>query len=149
MPSTHSFSHKIIATALALGIIGSSVAFAAQSDVINAVSQIRQTDPNVPLSSNQKGNVGTILDNIFGTGVKQGKILSDYLDLAGTANYMPKYAGTGNGFVNSQVFDNGTNVGIGTSSPTAKLDVNGTIKVAPTGASVFQTNVSNRDFDFY
>jgi hypothetical protein len=40
-----------------------------------------------------------------------------------TTDYLPYWNGTA--FVNSQVFDNGTNVGIGKATPLAKLDVNG------------------------
>lgn len=47
--------------------------------------------------------------------------------------YLPKYTGTGANIGNSQIYDNGTNVGIGTASPGAKLDVNGQIKI--TGGS--------------
>jgi len=44
---------------------------------------------------------------------------------SGTTNYVPKF--TASGFIgNSQIFDNGTNVGIGTASPAAKLSVQGT-----------------------
>ena len=43
-----------------------------------------------------------------------------------TANYLPKHTATG--LVNSSIFDNGTNVGIRTTTPTATLDVNGTGK---------------------
>ncbi len=44
--------------------------------------------------------------------------------LNGTNNYLPKWA-NGNLSTASSVFDNGTNVGVGNSSPVAKLDVNG------------------------
>jgi len=40
----------------------------------------------------------------------------------GTTNYLPKFTGTST-IGNSQVFDNGTNVGIGTNTPTANLEV--------------------------
>lgn len=43
-----------------------------------------------------------------------------------TSGYIPKAAGA-NSLVDSSIFDNGTNVGIGTTSPTAKLQVNGTV----------------------
>jgi hypothetical protein len=44
----------------------------------------------------------------------------------GTTNYLPKF-NSANVLGNSQIFDNGTFVGIGTASPTFKLDVNGVI----------------------
>lgn len=46
----------------------------------------------------------------------------------GTANYIAKFANNST-VINSQIFDNGTNVGIGTTNPSAKLDVNGAIAV--------------------
>jgi len=44
----------------------------------------------------------------------------------GTTNYVAKYTPTGNVLGISQIFDNGTNVGIGTITPTAKLHIKGT-----------------------
>ena len=42
---------------------------------------------------------------------------------------MAKYTPTGTGINISQIYDNGTNVGIATITPTAKLDINGTIRI--------------------
>lgn len=47
---------------------------------------------------------------------------------AGTVNRLTKWVGPGT-IGDSQVFDNGTDVGVGTDSPTNTLDVNGTLRV--------------------
>lgn len=46
-----------------------------------------------------------------------------YALASGTVNYIPKFTASGT-IGNSQIFDNGTNVGIGTTSPSTLLDVN-------------------------
>jgi hypothetical protein len=46
---------------------------------------------------------------------------------SGTTNYVSKFTGSGT-IGNSLIYDNGTNVGIGTSSPSHKLDVNGSFQ---------------------
>jgi hypothetical protein len=45
--------------------------------------------------------------------------------VAGTTNYVSKFT-SGTAIGNSQIFDNGTNVGIGTNAPSSKLDIFGT-----------------------
>lgn len=55
---------------------------------------------------------------------------------SGTANYLPRWSGT-DALESSQVYDDGTNVGIGTATPGAKLDVAGRITQSGTGYSVF------------
>jgi len=51
-------------------------------------------------------------------------VLTNPVTGTGTTNYVSKFTGTST-VGNSQIFDNGTNVGIGTTSPGAKLDVSG------------------------
>jgi len=64
-------------------------------------------------------NGGTGQSTLAAAGINTG---------SGTLNYLPKYTATGTTLGNSIIFDNGSNVGIGTSSPNAKLEVNsGTI----------------------
>lgn len=45
----------------------------------------------------------------------------------GTTNFLPKWSGS-TSLANSRIFDNGTNVGVGTSSPVYPLDVVGVIR---------------------
>ena len=47
-----------------------------------------------------------------------------------TTNYLTKWTNSGTKEIgNSQIYDNGTNVGIGTGAPTAKLDVSGAVRI--------------------
>jgi len=62
------------------------------------------------------------------------------------ANYVPKADGQYR-ITNSQIIDNGTNVGIGTTAPGAKLDVNGAIKTL--GSDVFaQSDNTNTAYSY-
>ncbi|NLH38622.1 MAG: hypothetical protein GX445_00970 [Elusimicrobia bacterium] len=56
----------------------------------------------------------------------------DMVTGSGTANYISKWTGTYTQG-NSIIFDNGTNVGIGTTSPGAKLEVAGAVKITGSG----------------
>ena len=91
----------------------------------------------VPSSS---GNFSTLLVN--GTGVSVSghthtssnitnfdSSVSGLLPV-GTANYLSKFGTGGSGLSNSLVFDNGTNVGIGTTTPSKKLDIIGDARVS-------------------
>jgi hypothetical protein len=55
--------------------------------------------------------------------VKQN-VITNPVTGTGTTNYVSKWTGTSTQAI-SQIFDNGTNVGIGTTTPSAKLDVRG------------------------
>jgi hypothetical protein len=105
---------------------------------------------------------GTVTGNtIFQSGLTATTIYAtNYLNLPfsgtvtgnGTTNYLPKWTGS-TALGDSQIYDNGTKVGIGTSSPLAKLDINastdGTIGVRISGDSssdmlrVTQTGTGN------
>lgn len=76
--------------------------------------------------------------------VKQN-VLTNPVTGTGTTNYVPKFTGTST-IGNSQIFDNGTNVGINTVSPSFKLDVNGTAK---TGTLTINTNGQGRTISTY
>jgi hypothetical protein len=57
----------------------------------------------------------------------------------GTTNFVTKWSNATGGLINSQIFDNGVNVGIGTPSPTQKLEIHGGNDV---GISIFNTNAN-------
>ncbi len=60
----------------------------------------------------------------------------------GTLNYMSKWTPDGTTIGNSQLFDNGTNIGLGTTSPNARLDISNA-GAASRGLMVNNTNIGN------
>jgi hypothetical protein len=50
--------------------------------------------------------------------------IGSIIDGAGTLNYVPKWTPDGNSLGNSLIYDNGTNVGITTTAPAYRLDLN-------------------------
>jgi len=79
------------------------------------VSNLIKADANGKLIAAVKADLTTLL------GITDAMPYS-----VGTTNYVTKWSNAIGGLVNSQIFDNGTNVGINTPSPTYRLDVTGT-----------------------
>lgn len=98
-----------------------TVRFANYSSGANGA--IIRTDASGNLATtNFTGSSSNILlgNNTFGTIQDAGGVVSS----CGTANYVPKMTSS-TAMSCSQIFDNGTNVGIGTASPTTKLTIAG------------------------
>jgi len=74
-------------------------------------------------SSNSVGSNGQVLAST-GTGTTWINASGGTVNGSGTVNYLPKWTGT-TLLGDSQLFDNGTNVGIGTGTPNRKLTVSG------------------------
>lgn len=87
-------------------------------------------------SNNSPGTSGQILSSTV-TGTDWIDVPLGTIDGSGTTNYITKFLGS-TSVGNSIIFDNGTNIGIGTITPTAKLDVNGII--VATGGNSTQWN---------
>jgi hypothetical protein len=81
---------------------------------------------------------GTVTATAF---VGDGSALTGVSSISGlTPGKIPK-AGTSSTIVDSVIYSDGTNIGIGTTSPTYALDVSGAIHSSATGSSVFGGNV--------
>lgn len=83
---------------------------------------------------------GTSSQYIKGDGTL-GSFPSNAVTGTGTANYLPKWTSS-SVLGNSLVYDDGTNVGIGTTSPSGKLDVNGTFRATLLGNSAYGLTIS-------
>lgn len=98
-----------------------------------------------PASSTVNGYLSSTDWTTFNT--KQNA-LTNPITGTGTTNYLPKFTGA-TALGNSQIFDNGTNVGIGTAAPTAKLHVSGNIKIDGTYNALYSSNVGAGDSAAY
>ena len=67
------------------------------------------------------------------------KELSDNGDISGTTNYVSKFT-SANSIGNSLLYDNGTNVGIGTTNPLEKLHVSGNMILGDVSGSTYGYN---------
>lgn len=97
------------------------------SQLLHVAGNIRVTGAFYD-SNNQAGTSGQILKST-GTGtdwVSLSEITG--VDGSGTANYVAKWSDADT-VTNSLIYDNGTNVGIGTTSPGYNFDVNGQVRV--------------------
>jgi hypothetical protein len=93
----------------------------APSQVLHVTGNIRVTGAYYD-SANSAGTSGQILSSTA-TGTSWIAAPSGGgISGSGTTNYVPKFTGA-SAIGNSQIFDNGTNVGIGTTTPSAKLQV--------------------------
>lgn len=96
-------------------------AYASDLDEIKVrVNQLQTIDSWLPSVSEQKWIIGTILSLLFDT---NGRIKNIFLDVfqGMTQNYIPRWNGTS--IVNGSIYDNGTNVWIGTAIPSTKFQV--------------------------
>jgi hypothetical protein len=104
------------------------------SEKLHVAGNLRVTGAIVD-SNNSAGTSGQVLSST-GSGtdwVSLSEITG--VDGTGTANYVAKWQDA-NTIQNSLIYDNGTNVGVGTTNPKTKFDVNGDIGFGSKGMSI-------------
>ncbi len=91
-------------------------------------------------SDNNAGSSNQVLTST-GSGGTDWKSISDISDTvtgSGTTNYVTKWSnGANSDLTNSLIYDNGTNVGISTATPSAKLHVHSTTGILHTGDNFY------------
>ncbi len=108
--------------ALTIGTTGTDITSTVANSTTTPVITL-----NVPTAS--ATNRGALSSADWTTFNNKQNTLTNPVTGTGTTNYIAKFTGTST-IGNSLVFDNGTNVGIGTNSPTFLLDVNGTLSAS-------------------
>ena len=88
-------------------------------------------------------------DLLINSWISSEDLLDGLVSGSGTVNYLSKFTAVGT-IGDSQVFDNGTNVGIGTTNPLANLNINGQaseIKTGFKGALLLSGSNPNANYD--
>ncbi len=97
---------------------------------------------NLILGTNTLTTTNTALVSNLNADYLDGQHGAYYLpasNISGTANYISKFTGASS-LGNSLIYDNGTNIGIGTTAPNEILDINGRIYLADSSAPTPTTN---------
>ena len=101
-------------------------------------STIRSSSTPLYLDSSflYQSTVDGVKNLVFGPMGEQGPqgYQGPPISLTGTLDRVTKFTGTGTTIGDSQIYDNGTNVGIGTTLPGEKLEVNGNLLLGGAGS---------------
>ena len=109
-------------TSNALVATTSGTGFAADFSSTNAAPLALRTTGGVQLTGISEG-VGKVLTSDASGNATWQTFSATGITGAGTQNFLPKYTPTGTQLGNSQIFDDGTNVGINNALPAFKLDI--------------------------
>ena len=92
---------------------------------------------SLQLTSYGSGSIGGTGTYNLGVDASGNVIETSLIEGSGTTNYVVKWTPDGSTLGNSQIFDNGTNVGVGTNQPDYKLDVDGQIRSTSSSFPVY------------
>ena len=129
------------------GNLVASTNLATKADLLSPTFTGTPTAPTAP--------AGTNTTQIATTAFVQNAVSTGGITGTGTANYLPKFTGA-NSLGNSLIYDNGTYVGIGTTSDNGyKLNVNGNLSLglnasAPTGVegAIYYNSTTKKHYGF-
>jgi hypothetical protein len=122
-----SMPYAILAQAESWSLIGVPVGFAGRVDADMATTDNR-ADHSATNAKMADGQAGKNLESLKGdVNPSEGSAVA--AAPANTPNRLAKFDSTGRTFIDSIMFDNGANVGVGTTSPGALLDVAGTAQL--------------------
>jgi hypothetical protein len=96
------------------------------NDILGTLTLTAVPNNNTLVLPNQNATLVASVNNSIFADPDTGDITIPYLGGTGTENYVPKWSSSTE-LTDSQIFDDGTNVGVGTATPAYKLDVNGEI----------------------
>jgi hypothetical protein len=113
-------------TANALEITTVGTGFAVRAASTNATAKALQTVGGVQLTGIGEANNFLLKSDAAGNATWSSPAGIGVVTGTGTLNFVPKWTPNGTALGNSQIFDDGTNVGIGTTTPGAGLVVSGT-----------------------
>jgi len=92
---------------------------------------------SLQLTSYGSGSISGTATHNLGVDASGNVIETSLIEGSGTTNYVVKWTPDGSTLGNSQIFDNGTNVGVGTNQPDYKLDVDGQIRSTSSSFPVY------------
>lgn len=154
---TYDGSYSSTATSAVLDLYSTNQGFLAPRVTLTSTSDattITGTEPNGLMVYNT-ATAGNVTPGFYyweGSAWKRLLAGTTNLSGAGTLNYVPKWTPDGATLGNSQIFDDATNVGIGSSVPGQKLDVAGAIKLGTTTtttAGTIRWNTTTNDFESF
>jgi len=113
-------------TANALRVLSSGTGFAVNITSSNATPLALRTAGGLQLTGISEGANKVLTSDASGNATWQALPATGGVTGTGTLNFLSKWTPNGTTLGNSQVFDDGTNVGIGTTSPLSKFHVSTT-----------------------
>ena len=130
------FSYTGPAAANALRVLTSGTGFAANITSSNATPLALRTQGGLQLTGIGEANNRILTSDAVGNATWQTAAAVGVVTGSGTLNFVPKWTPVGTNLANSQLFDDGANVGINTVLPSHKLTVQHT---GSTGIAVRST----------